>query len=265
MHQPAELIDNLLTTSVAVLCPAKQRRLVRAISRTDQLLCVRKTSSGDVATLFFDWELRTTVVNLHNSANQAEATGNDLTSWLKALHEAEEIDLRLEEWEKCLPDRWLCRSATHSLLTMLQVNLDYYSDIQVGKVWNQYRCARILLHETIIEILECLLFISSNSRDNLVRKMKRSAQTITTLLSAICDSIPFHLRRVNSRGDSVSQTSQRVLGGEHLLWPLDVVYHSHWSNASQRSQARKALEEISNFLGLRQAAKSMQAKQQPAN
>ena len=209
--------------------------------------------------------LRTTVANLRTSTDQAEIAGNSLTSWLKALQEAEEIDLRLEEWEKFLPDRWLCRSATHGLLTMLQGNLDYYSDIQVGKVWNQYRCARILLQETIVEILECLVFISSNTRDNLVRKMQRSAQTITTLLSAICDSIPFHLRKIDSRGEPMTQTSQRVLGGEHLLWPLDVVYHSHWSNASQRRQARKALEEISTFLGLRQAARSMQAKRQSEN
>jgi hypothetical protein len=178
--------------------------------------------------------------------------------WFNVLREAQAIELRFREWEHGLTERWHRKTATHNLSSMLEVNIDFYSDIQVGKVWNQYRCARIVLHEVIIEILENLIAINPCSRHKLVYSIKQSAQTITTMLSAICDSIPFHLQQVDSYGRLVTLTSQRVLGGEHLLWPLDVVFHSQWSNDYQRTQARKALEEIGICFGLRQASISIQ-------
>ncbi len=177
---------------------------------------------------------------------------------LDILLEAQEIDLKFERWEHTLTARWLRKTAGHKLSSMLEVNIDFYSDIQAGKVWNQYRCARILLHESIIDTLEKLGSINTVSEHECVPGMKRSAQIITTLLSAICDSIPFHLQQIDSNGNLTTYNSQRILGGEHLLWPLDVVFHSQWSNESQRSQARKALEEIGTTLGLGQASKSLQ-------
>ncbi|KIW70549.1 hypothetical protein PV04_02807 [Phialophora macrospora] len=201
-------------------------------------------------------KLRSTVANLralgyeHDTATESH--------WFIALREAQAIDLRFDDWEHDLTERWHRKTATHKLSSVLEVNVDFYSDIQVGKVWNQYRCARIVLHEVIIEILENLIAINTCSRHELVYTIKQSAQTITTMLSAICDSIPFHLQQVDSNGRLVTLTSQRVLGGEHLLWPLDVVFRSQWSNEYQRSQARKALEEIGTCFGLRQASISIQ-------
>ncbi|EXJ68434.1 uncharacterized protein A1O5_08226 [Cladophialophora psammophila CBS 110553] len=182
--------------------------------------------------------------------------------WLDVLQEAEEIDRRFEEWERSLTGRWLPMTTIHTISNALEVTVDFYSDVQVGKVWNQYRCARIVLHELIFEIVENLVCICTSIREGVVPKVQRSAQTINTLLSAICNSIPFHLQRVDSKGDLVAQTVQRVLGGEHLLWPLDVVLHSRWSNSSQPTQARKALEEIGTSLGLKQASKAIQQKQE---
>ncbi|OQU98813.1 hypothetical protein CLAIMM_04541 [Cladophialophora immunda] len=205
-------------------------------------------------------KLRTSVENLSNVL-VGSATNIQMV-WLDALQGAEEIDRRFEEWERSLTGRWLPMTTSHSLSDVLDATMDFYNDIQVGKVWNQYRCARIALHELIIEIVENVVYICPSSRQNVVPKVKRSAQTITNMLSAICDSIPFHLQRVDSRGQLVTQTAQRVLGGEHLLWPLDVVLHSRWSNNSQRTQAHKALEEIGTSLGLKQASKTIQREQE---
>lgn len=201
-------------------------------------------------------KLRSTLASLasptYKSAHAVELL------WLKTLQEAEDIDRRLEEWECSMTGRWLRKTAKHNLSGVIEVTIDFYSDIQVGKIWNQYRCARIVLHEIMIAIWEKLLSIDGCSKHKLVSSLRRSVQVISTLLSAICDSIPFHLQRINSRGELVAQTTQRVLGGEHLLWPLDLVFHSRWSTDSQRSQARKALEEIGTCFGLRQASKSIQ-------
>ena len=176
--------------------------------------------------------------------------------WLDALNEAEDIDRQLEEWEKSMSGRWQRRNAVHRLsFTTIEVRIEYYSDIQIGKVWNQCRCARISLHITLIQILEHLICLTPDLRDKLVSKLKRSAQIITTMLAAICDSIPFHLQQIDSQGELLTQTSLRVLGGEHLLWPLEVVFTNPWSTDSQRSQAKKILEETGTSLGLRQASR----------
>ena len=200
--------------------------------------------------------LRGRIDSLHACNYEFESTAEHYL--LNIFQEAQEIDSTFEAWEQGLAGWWLRRTATHKLSSVLEVNIDFYSDIQVGKVWNQYRCARIFLHEAIIDALEKPGSIDTINRHEIVSRMKRCAHVITTMLSAICDSIPFHLQQVDCSGNLVAHTSQRVLGGEHLLWPLDVVFHSQWSTENQRSQARKALEEIGTSLGLMQALKSIQ-------
>lgn len=201
--------------------------------------------------------LRNAIANL-SDLQVGRATSRQ-SLWLDALEEAEEIDQQLEEWEAGMTGRWRRCHATHLLSnTTIEVDIEYYSDIQVGKVWNQCRCARISLHEAILQILEQL--ISMGVGEQLMPKVRRSARVITSMLSAICDSIPFHLQQVDSRGELMPQTSMRVLGGEHLLWPLEVVFTSPWSTDSQRDRARKTLEEIGTGLGLRQASRAISLK-----
>ncbi len=197
---------------------------------------------------------------INNLSNLQVGTATHLQNlWLDGLDEAEAIDRELEEWERGLTGRWRRQTINHRLLlTMIEVTLEFYNDIQVGKVWNQYRCARIFLHETIIQIAEHLLSTGGlDDRERLVHQIKDSAKMITTSLSAICESIPFHLQQVDSKGNLVTQTPMKVLGGEHLLWPLEVVFMSPWSSDSQRAQSCKALQEIGSSLGLLQASKTV--------
>lgn len=194
--------------------------------------------------------MRSTIARLSATSDD---TATDQSPWLHILLRAEDIDQALQVWESSLTGRWCRRTSKHPLSTTMNVNVDFYNDMQVGKVWNQYRCSRIILHECRIEILERL----SSGRQNAVRGIMQSGQIISSLLSDICDSIPFHLRQIDSKGALTSQTSQRVLGAEHLLWPLEVVYRSAWSADSQRSQARDVLRDVNTGLGLAQAAKTL--------
>ena len=207
-------------------------------------------------------KLRSGVQNLSKLHIGTES--HQQTLWFDALDEAELINESLQNWVGGLAGRWQRRQTTHQLPnTTIDITFEYFDDIQVGKVWNQYRCARILLHETTIQIAERLLSAHKpNGSQKLVRMIKSSARTIASLLGAICESIPFNLLQVDSKGNLVTNSAMKVLGGEHLLWPLEVVFLSPWATSTQRNQARSALQEIGG-LGLRQASKTISKEVQP--
>lgn len=190
--------------------------------------------------------------------------------WLDALHDADDIDARLQAWESRLTGRWRGRRRL-----VYHRAVEVYDDIQVAKVWNQARCAHIALHECIIEIIGHIasLSLSGYSPDgggaaeneietDISHRIQRSGRTIATLVSGICESIPFHLQQIDPQGEWVTpQTGQtpsmKGLGGEHLLWPLEVVCLSPWSIEAQRMEARKTLEEIGGGLGWRRASRAI--------
>ena len=176
-------------------------------------------------------------------------------NWLDAYGEAEATEQRLQQWEKDLPGRWRRRATFHQLSSSMRNSVDVYDDLQVAKVWNQYRCARIILHEVTLQILERSEFDNRIPGQTLTTKIISSTQIITAMLSGICDSISFHQGNTDGQDTSWTRVSQKVLSGEHLLWPLSVVLRCPWSNGLQRDQARRTLELIGRELGISRASK----------
>ena len=158
-----------------------------------------------------------------------------------------ELDSQMATWLNLDDSRWKFGT------TEGPVVVDYYADIQVSKVWNQYRCARIALQEMILEA-ERRLRSTADADDSYLTLIRReSLATITFLLAGICSSIPFHLARVDSSGRPSSPHKQQVLGSCALLWPLGTVLQCKWSSQDQQSQARETLHEMGQLVGVQQA------------
>lgn len=148
---------------------------------------------------------------------------------------------------------------SHCLHDSIEISLDYYDNIQIGKIWNQYRCARIVLSENILLILNQLVLLETKRGQEWLSETSRCIKVIKTMLSGIYDSIPFHLQEISPRGEMIKSMSMQVLGGEHLLWPLGVLLHNFWSGEHERTRAWRTLDTINTKLGLRQASKIVQA------
>lgn len=82
-------------------------------------------------------------------------------------------------------------------ITRLIWGEDYhvYRSITASAMWNNYRSARIILHELIIETLSSLDSMNTDetSRQQRQSSIDRSRQIVIQLMNDICASVPFHL------------------------------------------------------------------------
>ena len=179
----------------------------------------------------------------------------DLSSWMGILNAAERIDIRLAQLAPQFGGRW---GIIRHVSLRKPTALDYYHDIQVAKVWNQQRSTRIALNEFLLEICDGFQ-IPHRVRNNIDLEIlrRRSIEVITSMSSAICASIPFHLGKVDANGRKCSSDAQQVAGACALIWPLETVAKCRYNGEDHRLIARATLEEIGQAVGVRQAARKL--------
>ena len=176
---------------------------------------------------------------------------------LPILQEGHRIDQRLSKWSQDLEAGWKYRKVDDPIVEGQHYVVDYYQDIQAAKVWNQYRGASIFLHETLLECIEkrsdTTGWGAENNHLELDKFHNVSLGKITSILTDICASIPFHLVSVNETSYLHPHGLQSAAGGGSLIWPLEFVINCRYSSDGQLSQAKKAIEEIGQVLGIKRA------------
>ncbi len=183
-----------------------------------------------------------------------------LESIIRAGHE---LDASTTRWFQCGGERWKHRKQSLNPATHDQ-HPDYYADMQVAKVWNHYRCSRVLIHEAILSAIEGMDNLTTvESTDELSSTKTRSHATIKTMLTDVCNSIPFHLQKVDSHGLPCSPRSSRLLGACALLWPLEIVRQCRWADIEHRRDITKASYEIDQVIGVRGVCQSTEVRDEP--
>ena len=190
------------------------------------------------------------------------------TALLGVIETARRLESSMQNWYICGGPRWSYQSTELPSPVGEQTTADYYADVQVAKVWNQYRAARIILHRIILDAAGRLQVLKTEPRCEsgiLAAISQESESIVTSMLTGICDSIPFHLQRIDSVGRQCSSQSQQVLGGCALIWPLDTVLRCRWSKVVHRHLAAQALTEVGQTVGVGQALVSLARSEEEAN
>jgi hypothetical protein len=190
---------------------------------------------------------------------------------LQLIKEAILIDLEYQAWSESVPAPWRHRSfraSTSSLGEGVAIGSPYdsvsphvYQDVYVAFVSNNYRGARIHLHEIILRctaLIECHPL--GDSFDSGQTK-EQSRAIITEMISEICASTAFCLGDINSTGQlSPPGCSKMPLGGYLMLWGLWMAYNSAPNGSENKDWLRGKLEYISNSMGIRAAMALIERK-----
>ncbi|MCJ1467285.1 hypothetical protein MMC07_005909 [Pseudocyphellaria aurata] len=158
------------------------------------------------------------------------------------------IDADLEDWVHTLPCRWAY--ITRKAGKTDDIYLGYYHayrDLWTCTIWNFYRCAHILAHETIIE------HIGSHSVTTIspTAQRRRSAVTIGQLSDDIAATVPYYMEGDHFEVNS-SYTPKAGVLGQSLLWPLSVVARTASASASARNWAVLQMYKIGRLTGVQQ-------------
>ena len=163
-----------------------------------------------------------------------------------------EMDHELEEWATQLPRDWnfTVSDISNGTEGMYERSYHVYPDFWRARVWNGYRCTRILLNEILWHYLDRHFSSTLNAvidQATASTYRHRSCTVVDKLAGDICASVPFHLS--DSRPGSVPAAI-----GFFLLWPLYVVGAVVDTPDARRLWAIERLYYIRQITGIAQAA-----------
>jgi len=134
-----------------------------------------------------------------------------------------------------------------------------YSSVRVAATWDNYRCTRIMLHETLISRLTYLSQLHSNldlERQLYESQIETSRLLIQSMARDVCASVPFyfdfHKRKLNSPTDNPLKT--KAINGNFLLWSLHAVVVAGNMEESMRLWILGRIQAINEAMGIRHAS-----------
>lgn len=170
-------------------------------------------------------------------------------------------DAMMEEWAQALPTSWAYTSY-HSAgpngvpSSRYDLQYDTYTDPWIACVWNCYRNARLLIHESVI-----VATIRHGTQ-----RQKESLQSSFRMLKVLADEIfhsaAYHLGYRHEHNITTSYAGVMMLensptpGGFLLLWPLFFAGIQRTSTSEQRVWVAGLIRQIGKQMGL-QVALSM--------
>lgn len=175
--------------------------------------------------------------------------GQVCSSLTALLEDGMVLEESMLQWSGQQKARWEIKATE-----VMGSSVHFYADIQVAKVWNHWRVARIILHSTLLAIIEHLDQQPAGLEAGLRSAHDESLTIVQEMLSDISASIPYHIHEIDEKGRRSNQIQQRVLGGRALMWPLKMILDCKWSAPSQRGDAVETLHLISDGFGIKQAA-----------
>lgn len=129
-----------------------------------------------------------------------------------------------------------------------------YPSLWVSSVWNQYRCARIIVSEILLSQLRKMSDASSlrSLSDEFQLQCHTLRAAIRRLAVDVCRSVPFHLYAHVEHSPNCPPP-QSYLGGLMLLWPMFLAGVVERPSHALRRYSVQCLKMIGHTMGLDQA------------
>ena len=147
-----------------------------------------------------------------------------------------QLDSDLETWKVALPSSW--RYQLHTSPVQDNVYTTYchvYPGFSIATTWNQYRVARCLVNELLLDFLD-------------LSHSERIKETIRNVCTDICASVPYFFRRTLH-----SEARNPGIGAMDVMWPLFICGSMYCLPEEQRLWAVQHLEKIGRGMWINQA------------
>ncbi|OAL18144.1 hypothetical protein AYO22_10921 [Fonsecaea multimorphosa] len=169
------------------------------------------------------------------------------------------IDSMLQRWEDQLPIRWrptphpACCSDDCSMHSHFEgMPFDIYPDLFCASIWNNYRGARILIHEMLLSTAVSLPTTTGIHS----KQLHTTINLLHRMNTEICLSVEYHLRpspeiplySSNDHQNGIGTDS--IPGGELLLWPLFMAGMLPTTSPERRIWISNHLRRIGANLGI---------------
>lgn len=171
------------------------------------------------------------------------------------------LDAEYEIWARTCPLQYIYQTITLKEKTddVFSDHYHVYSSIWIAAIWNNYRSARILVNELILDQLNHLYQNNPESSilwdDNCFyeNQILTSNSTLLQLCHDICASVPYFLGYNPDNGGRADQLPKSV-NGNLLLWPLYTAGVTGMVSDMMRCWVSGRLQWITDVMGIRQAA-----------
>ncbi|KAJ6032055.1 hypothetical protein N7540_002787 [Penicillium herquei] len=135
-----------------------------------------------------------------------------------------------------------------------------YENLAASSMWNNYRSARILVHELIIDTVKRLDASTPEETDRRQQRALASQSRLIAhqLVEDICSSVPFNLGAGSetSDGNDIEASAPfqvTAAGGFSLMWPLLIAANSGLACQELRQWIINCLDKIGHSMGINQA------------
>lgn len=162
-----------------------------------------------------------------------------------------EMDAKFAEWVTQLPEGWgyVTINTPNDPEGVYERFYHIYADFWHVRVWNFYRCSRILLNEILLDQLDQLngsAITPLLDSGTLQAHRHRSHAILSQLASDLCASVPSHLNHANPQPAPAA-------AGYFMLWPLYIAGAMVYAPESRRLWAIDRLRYIKRTTGIAQA------------
>ncbi|OQU96256.1 Fungal Zn2-Cys6 binuclear cluster domain-containing protein isoform 2 [Cladophialophora immunda] len=135
-----------------------------------------------------------------------------------------------------------------------------YQDLFASNLWGNWRGARFVIHEIIMQHLDYLQKeqharnLADNSCNH-VKVARHSEIILRDLTADICASVPYHFAVANewTAADGISRENKVLAAGYSLLWPLFLVACCRFSTPDLKRWIILSLDKIGHEMGISQA------------
>ncbi|KAG4439020.1 hypothetical protein IFR05_005484 [Cadophora sp. M221] len=170
------------------------------------------------------------------------------------------LDMEYDIWARTCPLQYIYQTVTLSERSdeVFSDHYHVYSSIWIAAIWNNYRSARILVNELILDQLGYLY--QTNPDLGLLwedhcfyeNQILTSNSTLLQLCHDICASVPYFLG-YNPESQGFMEAPKSV-NGNLLLWPLYTAGVTGMVSDVMRCWVAGRLQWITDVMGIRQAA-----------
>ena len=135
-----------------------------------------------------------------------------------------------------------------------------YKNLFSCAVWNNWRTARMVIHEIILD--DCNLQIEADTDTRLSTQpftyssvATRSRRILISMIEDVCASVPYHfgISKTPSHIDSANINGIGIAAGHVLFWPLFEAADCEVASPQLKSWAIMCLEKIGHGMGISQA------------
>jgi hypothetical protein len=171
------------------------------------------------------------------------------------------LDAEYAEWASRCPPQFIYKTVNLKERSdeVFSDHYHVYSSIWVAKVWNSYRCVRILVNELLVDQFTHLfqhpkttLPARDESTDAQENQIMASNSTLLQLAHDICASVPYCLGYDNAL-DPALREPPRAASGNLLLWPLYSAAVTGMVSPMMRDWVAGRLMLIAEVIGIKQA------------